>query len=86
MSAFDMAQWSRVQLAAVEQALEVAPDPKWVVALGDCAADGGVFKGSYAVLGGMSPTFPVDLAIGGCPPSPSNILLALRTILEAESE
>jgi Ni,Fe-hydrogenase III small subunit len=56
-----------------------------VVALGDCAADGGVFKGSYAVLGGTGNGVPVDLTIGGCPPSPERILSGLRAVLEANS-
>jgi Ni,Fe-hydrogenase III small subunit len=46
------------------------PDPKWVVAVGDCAFDGGIFAGSYAVAGGVSAVVPVDLHVRGCPPSP----------------
>jgi Ni,Fe-hydrogenase III small subunit len=68
---------------ALEQAWDATPDPKWVVAVGDCAVDGGVFKGSYAVLGGTGLSVPVDLAISGCPPSPSRILSGLRALLEA---
>lgn len=67
---------------ALEQAWDATPDPKWVVALGDCAIDGGVFKGSYAVLGGVGISVPVDLTIGGCPPSPARILAGLRALLE----
>ncbi len=70
---------------ALEQAWDATPDPKWVVALGDCAVDGGVFKGSYAVLGGAGICVPVDLTIGGCPPTPSRILAGLRTLLEANA-
>lgn len=69
--------------AALEQAYDVTPDPKWVVAIGDCALDGGVFKGSYAVLGGAGMAVPVDLTIGGCPPPPERILSGLRSLLEA---
>jgi Ni,Fe-hydrogenase III small subunit len=58
------------------------PDPKWVVALGDCARDGGCFAGSYAVLGGVSSVIPVDLHIPGCPPPPSEILIGLLALLE----
>jgi len=68
---------------ALEQAWDATPDPKWVVAVGDCAVDGGVFKGSYAVLGGTGLSVPVDLTIGGCPPTPARILAGLRTLLEA---
>jgi Ni,Fe-hydrogenase III small subunit len=71
--------------AALEQAWEATPEPKWVVAVGDCAVDGGVFKGSYAVLGGTGLSVPVDLMIGGCPPPPAKILAGLRTLLEANS-
>ncbi len=70
---------------ALEQAWDATPDPKWVVALGDCAVDGGVFKGSYATLGGAGNAVPIDLTIGGCPPSPSRILAGLRALLEANS-
>lgn len=70
---------------ALEQAWDATPDPKWVVAVGDCALDGGVFKGSYAVLGGTGLAVPVDLTIGGCPPSPARILAGLRSLLEANA-
>ena len=56
---------------------DAMPDPKFVVALGDCAIDGGVFRGSYAVAGGAGSTLPVDLAIRGCPPTARQILDAL---------
>jgi Ni,Fe-hydrogenase III small subunit len=59
-----------------------APDPKWVVAAGDCAADGHVFAGSYAVAGGVSSTVPVDLVIRGCPPTPTQLLRGLLSLLE----
>ena len=47
------------------------PAPKWVVAVGVCAGDGGLFKDSYAVVGGLSAALPVDLVIPGCPPNPT---------------
>ncbi|MFL5287085.1 MAG: NADH-quinone oxidoreductase subunit B family protein [Rhodopila sp.] len=72
--------------AALEQAYDVTPDPKWVVAIGDCAVDGGVFKGSYAVLGGAGMAVPVDLTIGGCPPPPDRMLSGLRSLLEANGD
>lgn len=71
--------------SALEQAWDATPEPKWVVAVGDCAVDGGVFKGSYAVLGGTGLLVPVDLTIGGCPPSPERILAGLRSLLEANA-
>ncbi len=72
--------------AALEQAWDATPDPKWVIAVGDCALDGGVFKGSYAVLGGTGQSIPVDLTIGGCPPPPTRILAGLRALLEANAK
>ncbi|MEO0034763.1 MAG: hypothetical protein RLZZ501_786 [Pseudomonadota bacterium] len=58
------------------------PGPKWVVALGDCARDGGCFAGPYAVLGGAAAVLPVDLTIPGCPPEPQAILAGLVSLLE----
>ncbi len=71
---------------ALEQAWDATPEPKWVVAVGDCAVDGGVFKGSYAVLGGTGHAVPVDLTISGCPPTPARILAGLRTLLEVNAK
>ncbi|MGX1109322.1 MULTISPECIES: NADH-quinone oxidoreductase subunit B family protein [Bradyrhizobium] len=68
---------------ALERTYRATPDPKWVVAAGDCARDGGCFAGSYAVVGGVSAVVPVDLHIPGCPPSPTAILRGLVTLLEA---
>ncbi|MBV8091676.1 MAG: NADH-quinone oxidoreductase subunit NuoB [Acetobacteraceae bacterium] len=68
---------------ALEQAYDATPDPKWVVAVGDCARDGGVFKGSYAVAGGVGAAVPVDLVIAGCPPTPAQLLAGLRALLQA---
>ena len=70
---------------ALERTYQATPDPKWVVAVGDCALDGGVFKGSYAVLGGTGLSIPVDLTISGCPPSPDRILSGLRALLAANA-
>lgn len=68
---------------ALERTYLATPDPKWVVAAGDCARDGGCFAGSYAVVGGVSAVVPVDLHIPGCPPSPIAILRGLVSLLEA---
>src|SRR5213083_3365502 len=62
---------------ALERTYHATPDPKWVIALGDCARDGGCFAGSYAVVGGVSQVVPVDLHIPGCPPPPVTILQRL---------
>lgn len=69
---------------ALERTYNATPDPKWVVAVGDCAVDGGLFAGSYAVEGGISAAVPVDLHIRGCPPSPTQLLRGLLALLEPE--
>ncbi len=67
---------------ALARTYAATPDPKWVVAVGDCAADGGVFAGSYAVEGGVSRVVPVDLYIRGCPPDPLALLKGLLALIE----
>jgi len=66
---------------ALLRTYDAMPDPKWVVAIGTCAADGGVFAGSYAVAGSIKDVVPVDLHIRGCPPSPTQILRGLISLL-----
>ena len=68
---------------ALARTYHATPDPKWVVAVGDCALDGGLFSGSYAVIGGVSAVVPVDLHIPGCPPRPMQLLKGLLSLLEA---
>jgi Ni,Fe-hydrogenase III small subunit len=68
---------------ALERTYDATPNPKWVVAIGDCARDGGCFAGSYAVVGGASAVVPVDLHIPGCPPPPLEILRGLLALLQA---
>jgi Ni,Fe-hydrogenase III small subunit len=68
---------------ALERTYNATPDPKWVVAVGACAADGGLFAGSYAVVGGVNAVVPVDLHIAGCPPSPLQLLKGLLALLNA---
>jgi len=67
---------------ALERTYAATPDPKWVVAVGNCAVDGGIFAGSYAVTGGVDNVVPVDLHIKGCPPSPTELLKGLLALLE----
>src|SRR5271165_6602199 len=67
---------------ALLRTYDATPDPKWVVAVGGCAADGGIFKGNYACVGGVSDVVPVDLHIPGCPPSPTALLKGLLALLE----
>ena len=68
---------------ALWRTYQATPDPKWVVAVGDCAVDGGLFAGSYAVAGGVSEVVPVDLHIRGCPPAPAQLLEGLLALLDA---
>ena len=67
---------------ALKRTYDAMPDPKWVVAIGTCAVDGGIFAGSDAVVGGVNDVLPVDLHIRGCPPSPTQILKGLIALLE----
>jgi Ni,Fe-hydrogenase III small subunit len=69
---------------ALERTYDATPEPKWVVAVGDCAVDGGLFAGSYAVVGGVAKVVPVDLHIRGCPPRPAELLRGLLALLEPE--
>jgi Ni,Fe-hydrogenase III small subunit len=68
---------------ALRRTYDATPDPKWVVAVGDCAVDGGIFSGSYAVVGAVESVVPVDLHIRGCPPRPVQLLTGLLALLEA---
>jgi Ni,Fe-hydrogenase III small subunit len=67
---------------ALKRTYEATPEPKWVVAIGSCALNGGIFRGSYAVVGGVGDVVPVDLHIEGCPPSPAQILSGMLALLE----
>ena len=66
---------------ALERTYAATPGPKWVVAAGACAIDGGLFAGSYACAGGVEAVVPVDVRIPGCPPTPPALLRGLLTLL-----
>jgi Ni,Fe-hydrogenase III small subunit len=66
---------------ALERTYRATPDPKWVVAAGDCAINCGVFANSYACAGPVSAVVPVDLSIPGCPPAPIDLLRSLLALL-----
>jgi len=66
---------------ALRRTWEATPDPKLVIAVGDCGRDGGLFRGSYAVVGGVADVIPVDAVIPGCPPSPAALLAGLLDAL-----
>lgn len=72
---------SRHMEAALRRTYEATPDPKLVVALGDCGCTGGIFGESYASRGRVSNVVPVDVAVPGCPPSPTRILQGILTAL-----
>ncbi len=63
---------------ALKRTYDAVPDPKWVVALGDCGACGGIFGTSYASRGGVANIIPVNFTITGCPPSPTSILRGIH--------
>jgi len=73
---------TRNMAEALQRTYAATPDPKWVVAVGDCGCGCGVFEGSYAVLGGVDKVLPVDLHIPGCPPRPAALLQGLITLLD----
>ena len=76
--------------AAMANALKktwlATPDPKIVIACGDCARDGGIYKGSYAVTGGVDKVVPVDAFIPGCPPKPADITANIMQIVKLLSK
>jgi Ni,Fe-hydrogenase III small subunit len=67
---------------ALRRTYEATPNPKLVVAVGDCSCTGGIFGESYASRGRVSNVIPVDVAVPGCPPSPTRILSGILTALE----
>ncbi len=66
---------------AVERTYDATPAPKWVIASGACALDGHVFKGSYAIVGGVGDVLPVDIHIPGCPPTPTALLKGVLALM-----
>lgn len=72
---------SRNMLIALQRTWQATPEPKLLIALGDCACDGGLFKTSPACLGALEQHFPVDLRVPGCPPEPVAILRGLLELV-----
>ena len=68
---------------ALTRTWRATPDPKWVIAVGDCAAGTGVFAGSPACVGSAAEVVPVDLVVCGCPPTPAQLLQGLLTLISA---
>jgi Ni,Fe-hydrogenase III small subunit len=72
---------SRNMEVALKRTWEATPDPKLVVAIGDCGCSGGVFGESYASCGRVSNVIPVDVAVPGCPPAPIAIMQGILTAI-----
>jgi Ni,Fe-hydrogenase III small subunit len=70
---------SRNMEEALRRTYEAMPEPKLVVAIGDCGCTGGIFGENYASRGAVSSVLPVDVAVPGCPPQPATILQAILT-------
>ena len=75
---------SRHMEVALKRTYDATPEPKLVVAIGECACDGGVFGESYASCGKVSNVIPVDVAVSGCPPTPTAILQGILTAITAK--
>src|SRR5713226_1885894 len=73
---------TRNMKVALERTYAATPDPKWVVAVGDCGCGCGVFEGSYAVIGAVDKVIPVDLHIRGCPPRPIDLMRGLIALAD----
>ena len=67
---------------ALKRTYDATPDPKLVVAVGDCGCNGGIFGESYASLGGVSSVIPVDACIPGCPPTPVELLHGILHLID----
>jgi Ni,Fe-hydrogenase III small subunit len=67
---------------ALERTYAAMPEPKWVIAVGDCGCGCGVFEGSYAVVGAVDKVIPVDLHVSGCPPRPIELLRGLAALID----
>jgi Ni,Fe-hydrogenase III small subunit len=74
---------TQAMAVALKKTYDATPEPKLVIAIGDDACDGGIYKDSYAVVGGVEKVVPVDLKIPGNPPSPVEILRGILALLEA---
>jgi len=74
---------SRHMEEALRRTYEATPDPKLVVAIGDCGCSGGIFGESYASAGRVANVIPVDVAVPGCPPTPERILAGILTAISS---
>ena len=76
---------SRHMEVALLRTYDATPDPKLVVAVGDCGACGGMFGTGYATMGPVSSVIPVDVIVPGCPPAPARILAGILTALAGDT-
>jgi Ni,Fe-hydrogenase III small subunit len=76
---------SRHMETALRRTYDATPDPKLVVAIGDCGCDGGIFGENYASAGRVANVIPVDVAVPGCPPPPNRILAGVLTAITART-
>jgi Ni,Fe-hydrogenase III small subunit len=74
---------SKHMAIALKRTYDAMPEPKLVIAVGECACGGGVFGDSYATVGALSKILPVDVAIPGCPPSPTAMLQGILAAISA---
>ena len=72
---------SRHMEVALKRTYDATPDPKLVVAIGDCGCSGGIFGESYATCGRVANVIPVDVAVPGCPPTPAAIMQGILTAI-----
>ncbi len=75
---------SRHMVTALRRTFDATPEPRLVVAIGECACDGGIFGESYASCGKVSNVIPVDVAVCGCPPTPTAILQGILTAVSVQ--
>ena len=74
---------SKHMAIALKRTYDATPEPKLVVAVGDCGCHGGIFGESYASLGAVSKVIPVDVEVPGCPPTPTALLQGILTAIRA---
>lgn len=75
---------SRHMETALRRVYDAIPDPKWVIAVGDCGCTGGIFGVNYAICGCVADVIPVDVTVAGCPPPPTAILAGLMSVVTSD--